>query len=371
MNYKSYTMDLAGKPLTLEFGKYCEQAAGSVWVHLGDTVVMVNATMSPEPRPGVDFFPLAVDVEEKQYSVGKIPGGFIKREGRPTEKATLTCRLIDRPLRPLFPKGMRNDVQVVATILSVDKEIPPEIPAMIGSSIALAISDIPWGGPTGSVVVGRINGQYVINPCASLEEQSEMHVTVSGTRDAVLMVEAGAKEVSEEVMLDAIMFAHEEIKKIIAFQDQIIAEIGKEKAVVPLVTTGDDVKAAVREFALEKCQWVFDTFDRQERQSREAQVKEETLAHFAEEFAGRESEIEQGSHAQEDPGAGHPSRRAQGDRGAAHLVRSGRAAPDPRFRRVHPRPDPGPHRDHPGLHQRGSGAGRPEQRGLQALHSSL
>ena len=291
MNYKSYTMDLAGKPLTLEFGKYCEQAAGSVWVHLGDTVVMVNATMSPEPRPGVDFFPLAVDVEEKQYSVGKISGGFIKREGRPTEKATLTCRIIDRPLRPLFPKGMRNDVQVVATVLSVDKEIPPEIPAMIGSSIALAVSDIPWGGPTGSVVVGRINGEYVINPDASLEEQSDMHVTVSGTRDAVLMVEAGAKEVSEDVMLDAIMFAHEEIKKIIAFEDQIIAEIGKEKAVVPLVTTGDDVKAAVREFAYDKCVWVFDTFDRQERQQREAQVKEETLAHFAETFEGRESEI--------------------------------------------------------------------------------
>ncbi len=291
MNYKSYTMDLAGKPLTLEFGKYCEQAAGSVWVHLGDTVVMVNATMSPEPRPGVDFFPLAVDVEEKQYSVGKIPGGFIKREGRPTEKATLTCRIIDRPLRPLFPKGMRNDVQVVATVLSVDKEISPEIPAMIGSSIALAVSDIPWGGPTGSVVVGRINGEYVINPDASLEEQSDMHVTVSGTRDAVLMVEAGAKEVSEDVMLDAIMFAHEEIKKIIAFEDQIIAEIGKEKAVVPLVTTGDDVKAAVREFAYDKCVWVFDTFDRQERQQREAQVKEETLAHFAETFEGRESEI--------------------------------------------------------------------------------
>ena len=291
MNYKSYTMDLAGKPLTLEFGKYCEQAAGSVWVHLGDTVVMVNATMSPEPRPGVDFFPLAVDVEEKQYSVGKIPGGFIKREGRPTEKATLTCRIIDRPLRPLFPKGMRNDVQVVATVLSVDKEIPPEIPAMIGSSIALAVSDIPWGGPTGSVVVGRINGEYVINPDASLEEQSDMHVTVSGTRDAVLMVEAGAKEVSEDVMLDAIMFAHEEIKKIIAFEDQIIAEIGKEKAVVPLVTTGDDVKAAVCEFAYDKCVWVFDTFDRQERQQREAQVKEETLAHFAETFEGRESEI--------------------------------------------------------------------------------
>ena len=161
MEAKKYTMDLAGHKLSLEFGKYCEQAAGSVWVSLDDTVVMVNATMSPVARPGVDFFPLAVDVEEKQYAAGKIPGGFIKREGRPTEKATLTCRLIDRPLRPLFPKGMRNDVQVVATILSVDKCNPPEIPAMIGSSIALAVSDIPWGGPTGSVVVGLVDGEIV------------------------------------------------------------------------------------------------------------------------------------------------------------------------------------------------------------------
>ncbi len=291
MESKKYTMDLAGLPLTLEFGKYCEQAAGSVWVHLGDTVVMVNATMSPTPRPGVDFFPLAVDVEEKQYSVGKIPGGFIKREGRPTEKATLTCRLIDRPLRPLFPKGMRNDVQVVATILSVDKDIPPEIPAMIGSSIALAISDIPWGGPTGSVVVGYVDGKYVLCPNEEQRQKSLMHLTVSGTRDAVLMVEAGAKEVSEQVMLDAIMFAHEEIKKIIAFEDQIIAELGKEKQVVPLVTTGDDVKAAVREFAYDKCVWVFDTFDRTERQNREAQVKEETIAALGAQFEGRESEI--------------------------------------------------------------------------------
>ena len=291
MDYKSYSMDLAGKTLTLEFGKYCEQAAGSVWAHLGDTVVMVNVTMSPEPRPGVDFFPLAVDVEEKQYAAGKIPGGFIKREGRPSEKATLTCRLIDRPLRPLFPKGMRNDVQVVCTVLSVDKEIPPEMPAMIGSSIALSVSDIPWGGPTGSVVVGRINGQFVINPTFSEEADSDMHVTVSGTRDAVLMVEAGAKEVSEDDMLEAILFAHEEIKKIIAFEDQIIAEIGKAKVTVPLQVTGDDIKAAVREYALDKCRWVFDTFDRTERQSREAQVKQETLEHFAEQFAGREGEI--------------------------------------------------------------------------------
>ena len=291
MAYKSYTMELAGRELTLEFGKYCEQAAGSVWVRFGDTVVMVNATMSPTARPGVDFFPLAVDVEEKQYSVGKIPGGFIKREGRPTEKATLTCRLIDRPLRPLFPKGMRNDVQVVATVLSVEQDVPPEIPAMIGSSIALAVSEIPWNGPTGSVVVGLVDGKFVLCPNEEQRAQSQMHLTVSGTRDAVLMVEAGAKEVSEATMLDAIMFAHEEIKKIIAFEDQIIAEIGKEKAQVQLVVTGDDIKAAVREYAYEKCQWVFDTTVREERQDREAQVKEETLAHFAEIFPERASEI--------------------------------------------------------------------------------
>ena len=291
MESRKYTMDLAGLPLTLEFGKYCEQAAGSVWVHLGDTVVMVNATMSPTARPGVDFFPLAVDVEEKQYSVGKIPGGFIKREGRPTEKATLTCRLIDRPLRPLFPKGMRNDVQVVATILSVDKNIPPEIPAMIGSSIALAVSEIPWGGPTGSVVVGLVDGEFVCCPSEEQMAKSKMHLTVSGTRDAVLMVEAGAQEVSEKVMLDAIMFGHEWIKKIIAFQDEIIAEIGKEKAQVALVVTGDDVKAAVREFAYDKCKWVFDTTVREERQEREAQVKAETLEALGAQFEGRESEI--------------------------------------------------------------------------------
>lgn len=164
MDYKAFSTELAGRQLTIEFGKYCQQAAGSAFVRYGDTVVMVNATMSDAPREGVDFFPLAVDFEEKQYSVGKIPGGFIKREGRPTEKATLTCRLIDRPLRPLFPKGMRNDVQVVATVLSVEKDVPPEVPAMIGSSAALAVSNIPWGGPTGTVVVGCVDGKYVINP---------------------------------------------------------------------------------------------------------------------------------------------------------------------------------------------------------------
>ena len=286
MESKKYTMDFAGRPLTLEFGRYCEQANGSVWVHLGDTVVMVNATMAPAPREGVDFFPLAVDVEEKQYSVGKIPGGFIKREGRPSEKATLTCRLIDRPLRPLFEKGMRNDVQVVVTILSVEQDVPPEIPAMIGSSVALAVSDIPWNGPTGAVLVGRVNGQFVICPDEAQRAESDLSLYVAGTEDAIMMVEAGAKELSEETMLDAILFGHEEIKKLVAFQKQIVAEIGKEKQVVPLITTGDDIKAAVREFAYDKCVWTFDTFDRSERQQREAQTKQETLAALAEKFEG-------------------------------------------------------------------------------------
>ena len=291
MESKKYSMDLAGRELTLEFGKYCEQAAGSVWVHLGDTVVMVNATMAPTPRPGVDFFPLAVDVEEKQYSVGKIPGGFIKREGRPTEKATLTCRLIDRPLRPLFNKGMRNDVQVVVTVLSVEQDVPPEIPAMIGSSIALAVREIAWNGATGAVVVGRVDGQYVMSPDEEKRAKSDMHVYLAGTKDAIMMVEAGANEVSETAMLDAIMFGHEYIKQLVEFQDKIVAEIGKEKVEVPLNVTGDDVKQAVREFAYDKCVWVFDTFNRQERQAREAQVKQETIEALAEQFPEREAEI--------------------------------------------------------------------------------
>ncbi|MBR4711273.1 MAG: polyribonucleotide nucleotidyltransferase [Clostridia bacterium] len=291
MESKSYSMDLGGRKLTLEFGKYCEQANGSVWVHLGDTVVMVNATMAPTPREGVDFFPLAVDVEEKQYSVGKIPGGFIKREGRPTDKATLTCRLIDRPLRPLFNKGMRNDVQVVVTILSVEQDVPPEIPAMIGSSIAIAVSDIPWGGPTGAVHVGRVDGKYVLNPDEEQRKVSDMSLYVAGTKEAIMMVEAGANELSEDVMLDGIMFAHEAIKQIVEFQDMIVAEIGKAKVEVPLIKTGDDVKAAVREYAYEKAKWTFDTFERYERQQREAQVKKETVEALSKQFPGREDEI--------------------------------------------------------------------------------
>ncbi len=291
MEYKSFSTELAGRPLTIEFGKYAMQAAGSAFVRYGDTVVIVNATMSDKPRDGVDFFPLSVDFEEKQYSVGKIPGGFIKREGRPTEKATLTCRLIDRPLRPLFPKGMRNDVQVVATVLSVDKDIPPEIPAMIGSSAALTVSEIPWNGPTGTVVVGIVDGEYVLCPNEEQRQKSTLHLTVSGTKEAVLMVEAGAKEVSEAEMLGAILFAHEEIKKIVAFIEGIRAEIGKEKVEVKLVVTGDDIKQAVREYAYDKCTYSFETPDRHVRQEREEAVKADCAEHFATQFEGRMNEV--------------------------------------------------------------------------------
>lgn len=292
MDYKSYSMEFAGRTLTLEFGKYAQQAGGSALVRYGDTVVLVNATASDTPREGVDFFPLTVDFEEKQYAVGKIPGGFIKREGRPTEKATLTCRLIDRPLRPLFNKGMRNDVQVVAQTLSVDPDTPPEFPAMLGSSIALMISNIPWGGPTAAVVVGRVNGEFVINPNEAQSAASDMHVTVAGTKDAIMMVEAGAKEVSEDAMMDAILYGHQFIKQLVEWQEMITAEIGKPKSDFPLITTGDDVKAAVREYALDKCRWVYSTTIRKERQAREAEVAQEVGEHFAEIFPDRDSEVQ-------------------------------------------------------------------------------
>ena len=288
---KTYTTELAGRPLVMEFGKYCGQANGSVIVRLGDTVVMVNATASDTPREGQDFFPLSVDFEEKMYSVGKIPGGFIKREGRPSEKAILTSRLIDRPLRPLFPKGMRNDVQVVAVAMSVDTNNAPEIPAMIGSSAALCVSDIPFAGPTGAVNIGLIDGEFIVNPNDEQRAASELALTVAGTKDAVMMVEAGAKEVSEEVMLKAILFAHEEIKKIVAFIEGIQAEIGKPKREFPLYLPGEDVKSAVREFAMDKVRWMFETFDRTERNAREEQVKQEVEEHFAEQFEGRMAEV--------------------------------------------------------------------------------
>ena len=243
------------------------------------------------PRPGIDFFPLSVDFEEKMYSVGKIPGGFIKREGRPTTNAILTSRLIDRPIRPLFPKGWYNDVQVVATALSVDPDDAPETLAMIGSSIAIAISDIPWAGPTGSVVVGLIDGEYIINPNVEQRAQSRMHLTVSGTRDAVMMVEAGAKEVTEREMLDGIMFGFEYIREIVRFIDGIVAEIGKPKREITIRYASDELNAAVRDYAEDMIEWQLDTIDRDERELRTKQVKQDVWEHFAEMFPEEKSEL--------------------------------------------------------------------------------
>jgi len=224
-----FELELAGRKLSIETGRIAQLADAAVLVRYGDTVVLVTACASAEPKEGIDFFPLSVDYEERLYAVGKIPGGFIKREGRPTEKAILSARLIDRPIRPLFPHGYRNDVQVVATVLSVDQDNLPEIAAMIGSSAALSISTIPFQGPTGSVLVGRVDGELVLNPNNEEREKSDLHLVVSGTKDAVMMVEAGAKEVPEDVMLEAIMFAHDNIKKIVAFIEEIVAKVGKEK----------------------------------------------------------------------------------------------------------------------------------------------
>ena len=281
MEYHVYKLDIGGREVVVESGKYCGQAGGSCIVRCGDTAVMVTATASSNKRD-IDFFPLSVEYEEKMYAAGKIPGGFIKREGRPSEKAVLACRLIDRPIRPLFPKGYYNDVQVVATVLSVDTEYPPEIYAMIGSSVALSISGIPFAGPTGSVVVGMVDGEYVINPDSAQREKSELHLVVSGTKDAVMMVEAGANEVTEEAMLGAILYGHDEVRRICEWIQTIKDDIGKPPIEADIHVVPDEIDAAVREKFTERMVWAMDTFDRTERETREAQVKEEAAEYFAE-----------------------------------------------------------------------------------------
>ena len=226
---KIYETEVAGRPLSLEFGKVAGLANGSVLVRYGDTVVVTAATASDKPRDGIDFFPLSIDYEEKMYAVGKIPGGFTRREGRPSEHAILTSRVIDRPMRPLFPKDLRNDVSIVSTVLSVEQDNAPEFCAMIGSSAAVSVSDIPFNGPIAAVYVGLIDGEFIINPTEAQREISEMNLTVAGSKKKVVMIEAGANEVSEDVMFNAIMFAHEEIKKLCDFIQKIQDEIGKTK----------------------------------------------------------------------------------------------------------------------------------------------
>lgn len=288
----SFEIQLGGRKLVIESGKMAKQASGAVLVRYGDTAVLVTATASAEPREGIDFFPLTVDYEERLYSVGKIPGGFIKREGRPSESAILAGRLIDRPIRPLFADGFRNDVQVVATVLSVDQNNPPEIPAMIGASCALCISDIPFNGPIGGVRIGRIDEQFVINPTIEQQEQSELNLVVAGTKDAVLMVEAGAKEVSEDIILDAIEFGHSVIREIVDFQEKIVSQIGKEKRQIKLYEVADDIALSVREYVADRLEEAVRNADKLAREEAIKLVKQDAAAHFEEIYPENSKEVQ-------------------------------------------------------------------------------
>ena len=291
-NSRVFKTNYAGRELVVEIGKYAEQANGACLVRCGDTAVHVSVCMSETAREGMDFFPLSVDYEEKMFAVGKIPGGFKKREGRASDKAILTSRLIDRPIRPLFPKGIFNDVVVVATALSVDPDISPEPLAMVGSSIALSISDIPWAGPTGSVVVGLVDGEYVINPDVEQRAKSAIHLNLAGTSDAILMIEAGANEVTDAEMVGAIMFGHEEIKKVCAWiADEIVPAVGKPKKEMELYRIPEDLDAAVREYGYDKLYAALDTFDRQERQAKQAAVEAEIIEHFTEIYPDQIREV--------------------------------------------------------------------------------
>ena len=292
-DYRTYKTAVGGRLLQVEIGKFAEQANGQATVFYGDTVISATVCASKEPKQDVDFFPLTCNFEEKMYAVGKIPGGYLKREGRPSDKATLVSRLIDRPLRPLFPKGYRNDVVVTATALSVDHDCSPEFASLIGTSVAIAISDIPWDGPTAGVIVGKVDGDFVINPTFEQRAVSDLNLTVCGTEEAIMMVEAGANELPEDEMLEAILFGHEEIKNICRFIKGIVAEIGKEKQDYVVFKAAEDVDAAVREYATQKMVDAIYTEDKQERLANMDAVAVDTKEHFAEEYEGRMSEVDE------------------------------------------------------------------------------
>jgi polyribonucleotide nucleotidyltransferase len=277
---QKWEMTLAGRPLIIETGKMAKQANASVLVRYGDTVVLVTAVMAQKAREGIDFFPLLVDYEERLYAVGKIPGGFIKREGRPAESAVLAARMIDRPLRPLFPEGFRNDVQVATTVLSVEPDNEPSLAAMIGASAALHISEIPFAGPIGGVKVGRIDGQFIINPTVAQMEKSDLQLVVAGTKDAIMMVEASANEISEDDALEAILYGHSVIQEIVAFIEKIAAEVGKPKITPVLDEPQPEIDKMVRQYATGKMVTAIKTIDKLQREALIEEVKEETKTHL-------------------------------------------------------------------------------------------
>ena len=279
---KIYELELAGSPLKVTIGKVAEQTNGACLLEYGETVVLVTAVASNTPREGIDFFPLSVEFEEKMYAVGKMPGGFIKREGKPSEKSILSARLIDRPIRPLFPEGYRNDVQIIVTVLSVDQDHQPDILGMIGSSIALSISDIPFDGPTGSVAVGYVDGKYIINPNEEERNNSKIHLTLSGTKSAIMMVEAGADIVTEDEMLEAIFTGHEEIKRICSFIDEIVADIGKEKAEYTVFKADEEIESKVIEYGRDKMIAAINQEDKVVREKMTEEAKDDIREHFEE-----------------------------------------------------------------------------------------
>lgn len=283
-NYRVFETTVGGRTLRVETGKMAGLANGSCFVSYGQTSVLVTATASAQPREGLDYFPLSVDFEERLYSVGRIPGSFLRREGRPTEKAILASRLIDRPLRPLFPSDMRNDVSVMATVMSVEYDCAPEIVAMIGASIALTISDIPWSGPIAGMIVGMVDGEYVINPTSAQRETSQMHVTVAASANKVVMIEAGANEVPEDVMYEGILFAHEQIKKIVSFINDIKAEIGKEKFEYARAAFDAELYEVIKDYALDKVRACMDTDDKVVRDERLNVLRAELKEKFSEQY---------------------------------------------------------------------------------------
>ena len=283
-NYKVFNYTYAGRPLTVETGKVAGLANGSCMIHYGDTVILACATASAKPRDGIDFLPLSVDYDEKMYAVGKIPGGFLRREGRPSEKARLTSRVIDRPIRPLFPKDLRNDVALTLTVMSVDEDCSPEITAMIGASIALSISDIPWNGPIGGAFVGLVNGEVVINPTAAQRKESTLELTVAASEKKVVMIEAGAKEVPDDVMFDAIMKGHEAIKDLLVFINGIIAEIGKPKFEYPSCELDHDMFDKIFDFCEKDVMEALDTDDKTVRDAKMQPIIDRISETFSEEY---------------------------------------------------------------------------------------
>ena len=292
-NFKVFEYTLAGRPLVIETGKMAGLANGSCLVRYGETAILCNATASSKPRDGIDFLPLSVDFEERQYSVGRIPGGYFRREGKPSEKAILTSRVIDRPIRPLFPKDLRNDVSLTLTVMSVDKDCSPEISAMIGASIALSISDIPWNGPIAGVYVGMVDGKFVLNPTLAEREKSVLELTVAGSAEKVVMIEAGAKEVSDDDMFDAIMLAHEEIKKLVAFINGIVAEIGKPKFEYPSCEFDHEMFDKVFAFCEKDVMFALDTDDKNIRDARLTPIRDAIVEKFVEEYPDIEARYEE------------------------------------------------------------------------------